>query len=279
MKKIILFVLVVFMATVMVFGQAKTEREIKNLFSQIEKTNDDNKKTQLANQIQNKMIDALMEADDFWYDFPSLKNVGKVISSDNQIHMYTWNVLLSDGTPQYYALFQHYDFLATGEGTYILSQGNPEVPSTSGYVTRDNWYGALYYDIHPIKFKDKEVYLVFGLMTSTDGETQHKVIDVMSFSKKAIKMGASSFITPSTGKKKHHRVVFEYDKNAQMTLEYNKKKKTITFDHLVPARQTADGKEVKAPDGSYDALVFKKDIWTYKEDVSVKNKKEKKGKK
>jgi hypothetical protein len=34
--------------------------------------------------------------------------------------------------------------------------------------------------------------------------------------------------------------------------------------------------EVSAPDMSYDALVYKKDIWTYKEDVKVKNKKEKK---
>ena len=270
MKKFVLL-FVAIMATSAIFAQGKIEKEIKNLFSQIEKTNDDNKKTQLANQIQHKMLDALFEADDFWYDFPSLKNVGKILSSDNQVHMYTWNVLLSDGTPQYYALFQHYDF----NGVYLLSQGNPEVPSSSGYVTEANWYGALYYDIHPIKFKDKEVYLVFGLMTSADGETQHKVVDVLTFSKKAIKMGASSFITPWTGKKKQHRVVFEYDKNAQLTLEYNKKKKTITFDHLEPIRQVK-GQDIMAPDGTYDALVYKKDIWTYKADVKVKNKKEKK---
>jgi hypothetical protein len=47
----------------------------------------------------------------------------------------------------------------------------------------------------------------------------------------------------------------------------------------VPARQTADGKDIMAPDGSYDALIYKKDIWTYKADVNAKNKKEKKGKK
>ena len=104
MKKFILSVLVVFMATVMVFGQAKTEREIKNLFAQIEKTQDDGKRTQLANQIQHKMIDAIFEAEDFFYDFPSLKNVGKILSSDNQIHMYTWNILLTDGTPLYFAV-------------------------------------------------------------------------------------------------------------------------------------------------------------------------------
>lgn len=263
-------------ATTLVFGQAKIEKEIKNLFAQIEKTNDDVKRTQIANQIQHKMIDALFEADDFYYDFPTLKNVGKILSEDNQVHMYTWNILLTDGTPQYFALFQHNEF----NGIYLLSKSDPVIPSTTGYVSETDWYGALYYDIYPIKFKDKEMYLVFGLVPATEGsEIQHKVIDVISFSKKAVKMGAPSFMTPWTGKKKQHRVVFEYDKNAQLTLEYNKKKKTITFDHLVPARQTADGKDVMAPDGSYDALVYKKDLWSYQTDVKVKNKKDKKGKK
>ena len=273
MKKTVLSLFVLFLATTLVFANSpkKLEKEVKNIFAQIEKTNDDFKKTQLANSIQEKMLDILYSLDEdedpFWYEFESLKNVGSFISSDNQVHMYTWNILLSDGTPLYFAIIQHYDF----NTSYILTQGEAKIPATTGYINEINWYGCLYYDIHPIKFKDKEVYLVFGLMTSTDGETQHKVIDVMSFSKKAIKMGASSFITPWTGKKKQHRVVFEYDKNAQFTLDYNKKKKTITFDHLVPTRQTADGKEVMAPDGSYDALVFKKDVWSYQTDVKVKN--------
>ena len=72
MKKIILSLFVVLVTTTSVFGQAKTEREIKNLFAQIEKTNDDGKRTQIANQIQHKMIDAIFEAEDFFYDFPSL---------------------------------------------------------------------------------------------------------------------------------------------------------------------------------------------------------------
>jgi hypothetical protein len=274
MKKIILSVLVVFIATIMVFGQ-KTEREIKNMFAQIEKTNDDGKRTQLANQIQAKVVDAIFESEDFWYEFSSVRNIGSFLSNDNQIHMYTWNILLTDGTPLYFAVIQHYDF----GGIYVLSQSEPIVPATTGYVTEANWYGALYYDIHPIKFKDKEMYMVFGLMTSTDGEVQHKVIDVMAFTKKTVKLGAPSFITPWTGKKKQHRVVFAYDKNAQLTLDYNKKKKMITFDHLEEVRQTSKGEEVMAPDGSYDALIYKKDIWSYQTDVKVKNKKEKKSKK
>ena len=69
MKKTILSLLVLVFATTALFAQAKREREVKNMFAQIEKTNDDFKKTELANRIQNEMIEILMEADDFWYDF------------------------------------------------------------------------------------------------------------------------------------------------------------------------------------------------------------------
>ena len=59
------------MTTTAIFAQAKKEKEVKNWFAQIEKTDSDAKKTELANRIQNGMIDILMEADDFWYDFPT----------------------------------------------------------------------------------------------------------------------------------------------------------------------------------------------------------------
>ena len=275
MKKSIFTLLVILFAATSVFAQSKREKEVKNLFAQIEKTDSDAKKTELANRIQHEMAQILVEENDFFYDFPSLPNVGKIMSSDQQIHMYTWNVLLSDGTSQYYALFHHNEYHAL----YSLSRGMPIIPTTNKYFSEKDWYGALYYDIHPIKYNDKEMYMVFGLIISADGETQHKVIDVLSFSKKAIKMGAPSFITPWTGKRKQHRVLFQYDKEAQLSLEYNPKKKTIVFDHLAPIRKTKDGKDIMAPDMSYDALVYKKDIWTYQKDINAKNKKDKKDKK
>ena len=302
MKKIILSLLVVLLTTTMVFGQARSkkganskankvefvseeeiarqEREIKNLFDQINQVDTDAKKVKLFNQIRRKMATLLDQADDFEYAFPTLDNVGKVKSSDNKVHMYTCNILLSDGTPIYMALFQHYDFAGIYSLTQKLSTGKTILPSNSGYLKEEQWYGALYYEIHPIVYKEKDVYMVFGLLPSSNGETQYKVIDVLAFSKKAIKMGAPSFIAPWAGKKKRHRVIFEYDKNAELTLTYNPKKKTIVFDHLAPIRKTADGKkDVMGPDMSYDALVYKDDVWTYKADVNVKNKKEKKSKK
>ena len=93
MKKILLILVVAIVATSFAFGQAKREREVKNMFAQIEKTNDDLKKTELANRIQHEMVEILFEADDFFYDFPTLKNVGKIMSADEQVHMYTWNIL------------------------------------------------------------------------------------------------------------------------------------------------------------------------------------------
>ena len=45
MKKFILSLLVVFMTTTVIFAQAQKEKEVKNWFAQIEKTDSDAKKT------------------------------------------------------------------------------------------------------------------------------------------------------------------------------------------------------------------------------------------
>ena len=74
-----------------------------------------------------------------------------------------------------------------------------------------------------------------------------------------------------TNKRKQSRVLFEYDINAQMNLDYDKKKKRILFDHLTPIRELKDGTQIYAPDESVDALVYKKELWNHVENVKVKN--------
>lgn len=273
MKRKILFLAALF--TLSVFSLAaqpwvEREKKVKDLFSEIGQTDDITKKNEIANKIQVEMIEILMEVDSFNYDFPLLENVGSVISSDNNIHMYSWNIPLGDDMMQFFAIFQNKEF----NSIHILAQGNPYIPSTSGNVLENKWYGALYYDIIPTEYRDKPYYVVIGLIPTTNGETQHKVIDVLSFNKRSVKLGASMFKLQNS-RKKQYRVIFEYDKLAQMYIEYEKRKKRIVYNHLVPIRELTNGKQVMAPDETFDALVYKKQMWTEQEDVKVKIKKNK----
>lgn len=272
-----LFILVAFvLASVFsITAQSWVEREqkVKDLFEQVKQTDDILKKNELANKIQVEMIEILMEVDSFEYDFPLLDNVGSVISSDNMIHMYSWNVVLEPDKMQFFTILQNKEF----NTIHILAQGEPYIPSMAGAIPENKWYGALYYEIHPIEYRDKKMYMVFGLVPTTNGETQYKVIDVMAISKRQIKLGASMFQLIGS-RKKQYRVMFEYDQLAQMTIEFDKRKKRVVYNHLVPIRTLESGKDIYAPDETFDALVYKKDLWTEQEDVRVKAKREKKPK-
>lgn len=268
--KVVILALFVLSTVSTAFAQPWVEREtkVKDLFAEIGQTEDIAEKNKLANKIQLEMIEILMEVDSFEYDFPTLENVGSVMSSDKMIHMYSWNVIIDEENIQYFAMFQNKNY----NTIHILAQGNSYLPNITGTIAENKWYGALYYDIHPIEYRDRPMYIVFGLMPTTNGETQHKVIDVLSFSKSNVKVGASMFKRVNS-RKKQYRVLFEIDKLAQMSIDYDKRKKRIVYNHLVPIRTLDDGKEVMAPDESFDALVYKKDLWTEDEDVRVKAKK------
>lgn len=274
--KILLLATFVLTSVFALHAQTPTERElrVKDLFVQIEKTDDFAARNDMANAIQLEMIEILMAVDSFEYDFPLLDNVGCVMSSDKNIHMYSWNIILEENKIQYFAMFQNKQY----NTIQILAQGNSYIPNVTGSIPENKWYGALYYDIIPIEYREKPMYVVFGLMPTTNGETQHKVIDVLAFSKNAIKIGASMFKRVNN-RKKQYRVLFEYDKLAQVTIEYNKRKKRIEYNHLVPIRQLFNGNNVLAPDETFDALVYKNDLWTEQEDVKVKLKNNPKKKK
>ena len=245
------------------------ELKVRDMFEEIKQTEDIAKKNKIANAIQVEMIEILMEVDSFEYDFPLLKNVGSVISSDKMIHMYSYNIIIEDKI-QYITLFQNKEF----NTIHILAQGNAFLPAINAAIPENKWYGALYYDIHPVEFRDKKVYMLFGLIPSVTGETQHKVIDVMTISKRQIKLGASMFRLLGS-RKNQYRVLFEFDKLAQMSIQYEKKKNRVVYNHLVPIREIEKNKYVYAPDESFDALVLKNDLWTEQENVKVKIKKEK----
>lgn len=270
MKRALLLIFTSLVLSVGIDAQSYVDREkkVKELFDKIEQTDDIVKKNELAQVIQDEMIEILVEVDDFDYDFPTLENVGAVKSDDGMIHMYTWNVILKEDKIQYYALFQNSEF----NSIHILAQGESYKPAVAGNITEMNWYGALYYELHAIKYRDKTSYMAFGLIPSTNNETQVKVIDVLTFSKRNIKLGAPIF-KMLDNKKKQSRVLFEFDKMSQLPIEFEKKKKRVVFGHLTPIRQLRNGTEVMAADESFDALVFKKDVWTQQEDVKVKAKK------
>jgi len=248
------------------------EANIRQLFAEIETIEDNDQITRMADSIQREMIEILMDPEfPFDYEFDLLPNVGAVSSDDNLLHMYSWNVPLKDqnNTSQFYALCFNRAFNVT----YVLAQGIPYIPAVKGTIAETSWYGCIYYKMAQIRVGDNYGYLMLGY-APIDDNRQYKIIDVMIPNKRGVKFGGNIFV--GANGKKTSRVIFEYGRNVQMTLELDKKKKKIFFDHLIEIGRDDNGKPIYGPDMSVDSYILKKGMWIYKGDVDARNPREKK---
>lgn len=246
------------------------EANVRQMFQEIQQIDDNQAITRLADSIQREMIEILMYEDfPFDYEFDLLPNVGCVVSDDGLLYMYSWNVTLKDqnNTSQFYALCYNKSLGVT----YVFAQGIPRIPSEKGNIAEADWYGAMYYKIASIRVKDNIGYLMLGY-APVDDNRQYKIIDVMTCNKRGVKFGGNIF--QKADGKKYSRIVFQYGRNVQMSLDLDKKKKRILFDHLSEMGRDDNGKPIMGPDMSVDAFILKKGMWIYKSDVDAKNERE-----
>lgn len=214
----------------------------------------------------------------FDYPFDSLKNVGKIVSPDKTFRIYNWNLAYSDGSYEYFGIIQKYSkkhkrFIITELIDNSKNIINPE----QLILTNDNWFGALYYSIIPVKSGKNTYYTLLGWDGNNDFTTI-KLIDIVSFSRSGKpKFGKNIFVL---GKTKKKRIIFEFSYLASMSLRYHEKNKMIIYDHLAPSSPKYEGRyQFYGPDFSYDALYFKNGKWNYQSDIDVRNPKVKQQKK
>lgn len=196
----------------------------------------------------------------------SLPKVGFLQAKNQQVFILNWNIPLAYGEYKYFG----YIFYKDGKNWQKIKLFdnsekalNPELKSYSP----DNWFGALYYEIIDVKFKQETLYILLGW----DGNNQYtnkKIIDVFWFDDNKPKFGKPIFETPNG---MANRVIFEYSKEATMSLKYDSKNKLIVFDHLAPYQPGAEGiYEFYGPDLSYDAYQILKTKLIFTPTVDVR---------
>jgi hypothetical protein len=251
----------------------QSEDSLKPLFSILgdKEASDDDK------LISNKKItailnDLLKKPESYNFPFDSLKKMGKIVASDNAFRIYNWNLPLHDGTHVYYAYIQVKDKDGRQCRVYPLTDKSSETSNPErALMTDKNWFGALYYQIIPRKIKERVYYTLLGL-DYNNIFTSKKIIEVMYFDgNKNIHFGAPIF---KSGKIVKDRVIFEYSAMVNMALNYDRKNEMIIFDHLSPDQSKfKDIYDHYGPDFSYDAFVFKQDMWVYQPNIDARNKK------
>ena len=199
------------------------------------------------------------------YTFTLLETVGIIDSPDGQVRIVNWNVEKEDFSHSYHCFVLYNDKKKNEVRVTELkdmSFGMPSQPTET--IDHENWYGALYYKIIPVKKGSRTIYTLLG-WDHNSTLSQLKLIDAMYFTSGSVKFGTPIF---KVGKETKRRVFFEHSKKTSMFLNYEAHRERIMMDHLSPESPALKAfRSYYVPDMSYDAFVFENKKWVLKEDV------------
>ncbi|MBK8227508.1 MAG: hypothetical protein IPK70_10085 [Flavobacteriales bacterium] len=193
--------------------------------------------------------------------------LSRVDAPDGGFRLITWNLPQADGTHRYEGfLLARKGKLTTLHELRDMTSGiaNPELAELSP----DRWYGALYYEVIPVKKGGRTWYTLLGWKGHSATETR-KVIEVLSFRGNRPRFGAPLF---GKGKLSEQRKAFSYAFNASMMLRYDREQGRIVLDHLAPIRADLQGRgALMGPDMSFDAFAWQKGQWRYQRDIDLRD--------
>jgi hypothetical protein len=241
---------------------------LKNLFAKLVSSGNDAERTG-ANDSILVLINSYVRSDSIFNHTFDIRNLGQITSSDSTLKIVSWNLLLDNYQGKYFTFLVKKSPEGSSNTVYELSApfSADSIQTTATYGPR-NWYGALYYDIKPVKTGNSSYYILLGLNLSNP-EVTRKVIDVLEFGPgNSLSLGKNCF--EKDGKMKY-REVFEYSSEGMMSLRFTSEK-SIVFDHLVPFSPELTGNpRFYGPDYSYDAYLRNGDTWKFSLNVDARN--------
>ena len=190
-----------------------------------------------------------------------------------EFRLFNWNVEMEDGSQKFYCLILKKD----GEIIELTDKHRTTYSAENKALTDKNWYGAVYYEIIPLK---RGQYTLLG-WNGKDRITTQKIIEVMTLSRSKVKFGATIFKYENERERKR-RVILEFASDAYVSLKYYKMKKeeSIIFSHISPSTPQMEGHfQFYYPDLSYDKFVLNGNTWVYEPSADAKNEKESESKK
>lgn len=214
---------------------------------------------------------ALRKPGSFDYPFEQLQSVAIVRPDDNKFRILTWQLAFDNGTYRYYGVIQ-------------MNQSEPQIFPLVDYgsfyenpdsiiVDHDRWIGALYYNIIPQMAGKKTYYTLFG-WNANNVISNKKLIDILWFDDEGKpKLGYPIFQMMKG--QSPTRIIFEYKKDAAMSLTYIPEELTIYYDHLVQlGGKETDFKFDQVPDGTLEGFVWKKGKWQQIEMIQYEKREE-----
>jgi hypothetical protein len=248
------------------------EEVINEALLKLRASRDDNERLMANEELITEVEAVLAHPASMDYPFDKFQTMSTIRSPDGAFRLFNWNV--EDDN----MMHKHYCYLirpkrGNKENQVIqLFEDKITIPKKpEGMLSSRNWYGAIYYNIVPIKKGNKTYYTVFGY-NGNDRSTNMKILDVFYFKGKTLRMGYPLFQESVNSPTYLRRVFFEYSEKASITMNINPSYDAIVFDHLVPETPNLSGMyDFYIPDMSYDGYKWGAHAWIYQEDLIVGN--------
>ncbi len=198
-------------------------------------------------------------------------NMLRLNEEKGNFNIYTWQMPDSTFTYRQYGLVAAPNGRGEIEVTDLVdAKASLEEPEFRTLKAQD-WYGAIYYDMVPVKKNGKKIYTLLGFIPGK--EMNRKVVDVISVDRRGRpKFGAKVFYIENfmdqTYRKAPMRLILSYSGDYSASVRWNKEKEMIIMDHLVPPDPKMKGVyQLYGPDMSYDGLEWEDDWWHLRSEV------------
>ncbi len=276
MKKLFFVLILSFSFSTVFFGQNPQQIDARidsiiSIMSQVKQAPGDSMRLVLGQKAAQFLEEILMYPLNWKLDYSRLKSVISVQESqDKLVKVFTWGVPYK-GDMRYFGFVLYHDKKAHEGFFFELKDRSDQIKNPEKkYLTPDQWYGCVYYDIRTFKYRRRRVYVLLG--ADPDGQLlNRKIVEFLTIRKS----GLPRFGYPIRDEFNHpvKRLIFEYNNQASMLLQWNKDLKMIVFDHLSPSQPKFKGlHQFYGPDFSYDGLKFVKGKFIYEMDLDVRDK-------
>jgi hypothetical protein len=238
------------------------EKQMNVLIHEVLTNTKSTQRQQASLQLRQMLDSVLRIPGSFHYQFSKLEGVSIVQPSDASCRIFTWQLYLDNNDYKYRGFIQK----ANGK-VYPLKDNSDDMRTVEFSVLKpQNWYGALYYNLHTFQHDGQTLYLLFGYDVF-GFYNRRKLLDVLYFDEKGQPKFGKDVLEMKDGfgrKRTVKRFLLEYSASVNVSLNYDKTLEMVVYDHLIYGQPIRSAGPSNVPDGSYCGLKLNKyGVWEY----------------
>ena len=211
------------------------------------------------------LVRTLQVKNSFHYPFDSVMGISRLYAPDSSFRIFSWSLNFDDYYSRQRAAIQ----FKTADGSLKLVPLRDfseftEKPNDS-VRTKNNWIGAVYYNIIQTEYKDKAYYTLFGI-DNHSVRSNKKWIEVLTFDNANQPVFGGPYFTfekDSIQRPTQHRYGIEYKKEASILVNYVPEENMILVDHLVSETDEDDKPYTFIPDGDSEGFKWENGKWVH----------------